>query len=89
MARGLAACGVKVTELEDGLIVEGRGPGGVPGGATIATEMDHRIAMSFLCLGLGALREITVDDSAFIATSFPGFSDLMTGLGAGLVRTNR
>ncbi|MCC6920343.1 MAG: 3-phosphoshikimate 1-carboxyvinyltransferase [Alphaproteobacteria bacterium] len=89
MARGLAACGVKVTELEDGLIVEGRGPGGVPGGATIATEMDHRIAMSFLCLGLGAQREITVDDSAFIATSFPGFSDLMTGLGAGLVRTNR
>jgi len=89
MARGLIASGVKVTELEDGLIVEGRGRGGVPGGATIATEMDHRIAMSFLCLGLAAQREISVDDSAFIATSFPGFSDLMTGLGAGLVRTNR
>ena len=89
MARGLIACGVQVTELDDGLIVEGCGPGGVPGGGMIATEMDHRIAMSFLVLGLAAKRPVSVDDSAFIATSFPGFTDLMTGLGAGLVRVNR
>ena len=89
MARGLAACGVKVTELEDGLIVEGSGPGGMAGGATIATEMDHRIAMSFLVAGLAARTPVTVDDSAFIATSFPGFTELMTGLGGGLVRVNR
>ncbi|BCW91090.1 3-phosphoshikimate 1-carboxyvinyltransferase [Alphaproteobacteria bacterium SO-S41] len=89
MARGLAACGVKVTELDDGLIVEGNGPGGMPGGATIATEMDHRIAMSFLVAGLAAKTPVTVDDSAFIATSFPGFTELMTGLGGGLVRVNR
>jgi 3-phosphoshikimate 1-carboxyvinyltransferase len=89
MARGLIGCGVQVTELDDGLIVEGCGPGGVPGGGLISTEMDHRIAMSFLVLGLAARKAVSVDDSAFIATSFPGFTDLMTGLGAGLVRVNR
>jgi 3-phosphoshikimate 1-carboxyvinyltransferase len=89
MARGLLACGVQVTELEDGLIVEGRGPGGMPGGATVATEMDHRIAMSFLVAGLAAREPVSVDDSAFIATSFPGFTELMTSLGGGLVRVNR
>lgn len=89
MARGLIACGVQVTELEDGLIVEGRGPGGMPGGASIATEMDHRIAMSFLVAGLAAREPVAVDDSAFIATSFPGFTELMTGLGGALVRVNR
>lgn len=89
MARGLAACGVMVTELEDGLIVEGRGPGGLPGGATVLTEMDHRIAMSFLVGGLAAQSPIAVDDSAYIATSFPGFSDLITGLGGRLDRLNR
>ena len=89
MARGLIACGVKVEELEDGLIVEGLGAGGMPGGGTIATEMDHRIAMSFLVAGLAAKKTVKVDDSAFIATSFPGFSDLMMGLGGRLVRLNR
>ena len=53
MARGLEACGVRVEEDEDTLIVHGMGPGGVPGGATAATRLDHRIAMSFLCLGHG------------------------------------
>lgn len=89
MARGLAACGVAVEELEDGLIVEGRGPGGMPGGAIVATEMDHRIAMSFLIAGLAAKQTVKVDDSAFIATSFPGFSDMMQKLGGRLVRLNR
>jgi 3-phosphoshikimate 1-carboxyvinyltransferase len=89
MARGLAACGAQVTELEDGLIVEGRGPGGLPGGTTVATEMDHRIAMSFLVGGLSAGAPVAVDDAAFIATSFPGFAELMAGLGARLDRLNR
>ena len=81
MARGLAACGVSVEEGEDWLAVEGR-PGDVPGGATVATEMDHRIAMAFLCLGLAARRPVTVDDAGPIATSFPDFVPLMRGLGA-------
>jgi len=89
MARGLKACGVSVEELDDGLIVEGMGPGGMPGGGTIQTEMDHRIAMSFLVAGMAAKRAVRVDDSAFIATSFPGFAELMTGLGARLTRLNR
>jgi 3-phosphoshikimate 1-carboxyvinyltransferase len=81
MASGLAACGVHVEEGEDWLAVEGR-PGEVPGGATVATELDHRIAMAFLCLGLAARQPITVDDAAPIATSFPDFVPLMRGLGA-------
>ena len=56
MARGLEACGVEVEEGPDYLIVHGRGPGGVAGGATVASRLDHRIAMSFLCLGLAAKR---------------------------------
>lgn len=91
MAAGLTACGVFVQELPDGLIIEGRGgqlrP--IPGGATVATQMDHRIAMSFLVAGLAAQRPITVDDGAMIDTSFPGFRTLMNGLGAHIELTNR
>ena len=54
MADGLRACGVTVEDGPDWWSVEGRGPGGVPGGATCATHLDHRIAMSFLCLGLAS-----------------------------------
>ena len=82
MARGLEACGIKVEEGQDYLIVHGRGPGGVPGGATVASRLDHRIAMAFLCLGLAAKAPITVDDGGPIATSFPDFVPLMRGLGA-------
>jgi 3-phosphoshikimate 1-carboxyvinyltransferase len=82
MARGLEACGINVEEGPDFLIVHGRGPDGVPGGATVASRLDHRIAMSFLCLGLAAKAPITVDDAGPIATSFPGFVDLLRGLGA-------
>jgi 3-phosphoshikimate 1-carboxyvinyltransferase len=89
MARGLEACGVTVTETRDSLTVEGRGPGGVKGGATVATRLDHRIAMSFLCLGLAAQKPVTVDDASPIATSFPGFEPLMTALGASFTRANR
>ena len=87
MARGLEACGVQVEEDEDTLIVHGRGPGGVPGGATCATHIDHRIAMSFLVLGLAAKRPVSVDDASPIATSFPVFEPLMRGLGADIRRS--
>jgi 3-phosphoshikimate 1-carboxyvinyltransferase len=82
MARGLEACGVRVEETEDSLTVHGMGEGGVPGGATVKTHIDHRIAMSFLCLGLASQKPVTVDDASPIATSFPVFGPLMAGLGA-------
>ena len=82
MAAGLAANGVAVEEMEDGMIVTGRG-GRPAGGGTIATHLDHRIAMSFLVLGLLAEKPVGIDDIAPVATSFPGFLDLMTALGAG------
>jgi 3-phosphoshikimate 1-carboxyvinyltransferase len=81
IAGGLAANGVRVEIAGDSLIVEGAG-GPVPGGGMVATEMDHRIAMAFLVLGLAARRPVAVDDGAMIDTSFPGFVSLMNGLGA-------
>jgi 3-phosphoshikimate 1-carboxyvinyltransferase len=85
MARGLIACGVPVEEFEDGLAIQGMGEGGrVPGGVCVETHMDHRIAMSFLVLGLAARAPVGVDDAAMIDTSFPGFAALMRGLGAAL-----
>ncbi len=84
MARGLEACGVRVEEDADTLVVHGRGPDGVPGGATVGARLDHRIAMAFLCLGLASRAPVAVDDAAPIATSFPGFTALMRALGADL-----
>jgi len=84
MVAGLRANGVAVTEEPDGMIVHGRGADGVTGGGTVATHLDHRIAMSFLVLGLAAQRPVTVDDAAPIATSFPSFLPMMRGLGADL-----
>ena len=72
--------GVKVEISGDDLIVEGRGH--VPGGGVVATHMDHRIAMSALVMGLGSDTPVRVDDTAFIATSFPDFIPMMRGLGA-------
>ncbi|MDI3338599.1 3-phosphoshikimate 1-carboxyvinyltransferase [Defluviimonas aestuarii] len=89
MARGLEACGVRIEEDEDTLIVHGMGPGGVPGGATCKSHLDHRIAMSFLVLGLAAQKPVSVDDGSPIATSFPVFEGLMTGLGASVERSNK
>jgi 3-phosphoshikimate 1-carboxyvinyltransferase len=86
MARGLEACGVRVEEDEDTLIVHGMGPGGVPGGATCATHIDHRIAMSFLVCGLAAKVPVRVDDGSPIQTSFPIFEELMRSLGAEIER---
>jgi 3-phosphoshikimate 1-carboxyvinyltransferase len=76
----LRANGVAVEIDGDDLIVHGKGE--VPGGGIVATHMDHRIAMAALVMGVGARHPVTVDDAAFIATSFPGFSDLMRSLGA-------
>lgn len=87
MARGLEACGVRVEEDEDTLIVHGLGADGVPGGAICASHLDHRIAMSFLVLGLAARSPVSVDDGSPIATSFPVFEALMAGLGASIDRT--
>lgn len=86
MAKGLTACGVEVEEGADWLRVQGVGGSGlrVPGGATVATHLDHRIAMSFLILGLACEHPVTVDDASPIDTSFPGFGDLMAGLGANI-----
>ncbi|CCE09445.1 3-phosphoshikimate 1-carboxyvinyltransferase (5-enolpyruvylshikimate-3-phosphate synthase) (EPSP synthase) (EPSPS) [Bradyrhizobium sp. STM 3843] len=72
--------GVKVEISGDDLIVEGRGH--VPGGGVVATHMDHRIAMSALVMGLAADQPVKVDDTAFIATSFPDFIPLMRKAGA-------
>ena len=72
--------GVKVEIAGDDLIVEGRGH--VPGGGLVATHMDHRIAMSALVMGLAADKPVKVDDTAFIATSFPDFIPMMRSLGA-------
>ncbi|WP_439137597.1 3-phosphoshikimate 1-carboxyvinyltransferase [Roseicyclus sp.] len=84
MAAGLRAAGVRVEDGPDWWIVHGRGAGRVPGGVTVATHLDHRIAMSFLCAGFASAQPITVDDAGPIATSFPVFEPLMRMLGATL-----
>jgi 3-phosphoshikimate 1-carboxyvinyltransferase len=80
MAEGLRAIGARVEELPDGLIVEGTGGEPLPGGATIASRLDHRIAMSFAVAGLNCLAPVTVDDMSPVATSFPGFEALVAQL---------
>lgn len=86
VARGLEANGADCTEGEASLAVRGRpggkGLGAVSKEAIVATHLDHRIAMSFLVMGLAAEKPVTIDDAAMIATSFPDFLPLMRGLGA-------
>ena len=83
MAAGLAACGLAVEEEPEGLIVTGAGTNRSPvGGAAVTTRGDHRIAMSHLVLGLASDAAVRVDEPGMIATSFPGFVDMMGGLGA-------
>jgi len=84
MAAGLKANGVEVIEFKDGIEIKGAA-GKVPGGGTVATALDHRIAMSFAVLGQMAENSITIDDATPIATSFPTFTGLMQKLGAGLI----
>jgi len=78
MVEGLRACGVQVEEEPEGFLVTG---GPVRGGATVATAHDHRIAMSHLILGLAAEQPVSVLDPEMIATSFPGFVEMVNGLG--------
>ncbi len=89
MAVGLRANGVKVDETEDSWTVHGEGPGSVAGGGTCATHLDHRIAMSFMCLGMATAKPVKIDDGGAIATSFPIFEGLMSELGAAIRRDNR
>ena len=84
MAAGLSACGIGVEEEAESLTVIGAKGSNhlVAGGAGVTTHGDHRIAMSHLILGLAADEPVSVDEPGMIATSFPGFVDLMRGLGA-------
>lgn len=82
MVEGLRACGVQVEEEPEGFIITGAGQGGsVRGGGLVHTAHDHRIAMSHLILGLAAEQPVSVDEPGMIATSFPGFVEMMNGLG--------
>ena len=89
MATGLRLNGVAVDEGEDWWIVHGLGHGNVPGGATCESHLDHRIAMSFMVMGMAAQNPVSVDDGGPIATSFPIFEPLMAGLGANVARPER
>lgn len=84
MAAGLSANGVGVEEEPEGLTVIGsaRANHAVAGGARVTTKGDHRIAMSHLVMGLAADEPVAVDEPGMIATSFPGFVELMGGMGA-------
>jgi len=77
---GLHANGISTEEKGDDLTVQGMAR--PPGGGLVITHMDHRIAMSFLTLGMASEKPVSVDDVAMIATSFPEYQDLMRGLGA-------
>jgi 3-phosphoshikimate 1-carboxyvinyltransferase len=86
MAEGLRRCGARVEEQADGLAITGTGgaalrpeDGQMP---TIAAQLDHRIAMSFAVAGLASSEGVRIDDMSPVATSFPGFTALLTGLGA-------
>ena len=83
VADGLAANGVAHEVAGDDLIVSGTGRAAT-GGGIVATHMDHRIAMSFLVMGLASDKAVGVDDTSFIATSFPDFVPMMTRLGGAL-----
>ncbi|NQV21650.1 MAG: 3-phosphoshikimate 1-carboxyvinyltransferase [Rhodospirillales bacterium] len=84
VAEGLEASGVRVETGPDTLTVHGTGGRRPLGGETIRTHMDHRIAMSFMILGLISEKPIRIDDGTMIGTSFPGFVELMNGMGASI-----
>ena len=86
MATGLRANGIAVEDGPDWWSVTGMGHGNIPGGATVASHLDHRIAMSFLVLGMVTGAPVAVDDGGPIATSFPVFEPLMQALGARITR---
>lgn len=80
MATGLKAVGARIEQREDGLIVEGSGGEPLEGGATVASALDHRIAMSFAVAGQHSYQGVTVDDVSPIATSFPTFEAMLADL---------
>lgn len=82
IVEGLRACGVEAWIEGDTLIIEGMSR--PPGGASVHAHGDHRIAMSFLVFGLASRSSVTVDSATSIATSFPGFAQLMRGMGANI-----
>lgn len=82
MANGLRLIGARVEETADGLIIDGTGGELLTGGGPVATLLDHRIAMSFAVAGLVSRNGVTVDDMRPVATSFPGFVDLLRAIGA-------
>jgi len=84
MAEGLKSCGVMTKTTTNSLTIVGTGGDPLDGGATIASRLDHRIAMSYLILGLVSKNPITIDDGDPIETSFPGFINLMNQLGANM-----
>lgn len=86
MAVGLRDNGITVTDGPDWWTVTGLGHGNVPGGALCKSHLDHRIAMSFMVLGMAANAPVRLDDGGPIATSFPIFEGLMTDLGARVTR---
>ena len=88
MTKGLRANGMDIDEGEDWWIIHGKGMGNVPGGGLAETFLDHRIAMSFLILGMGSEKPVHIDDGGPIVTSFPNFEPLMSALGAKLTRDN-
>ncbi|TWG92451.1 3-phosphoshikimate 1-carboxyvinyltransferase [Mesorhizobium sp. J18] len=84
VANGLKANAVECEEGAASLVVHGRPGGRGIGGGTVETHLDHRIAMSFLVMGLATEKPVSIDDRTMIATSFPEFMDLMGGLGAAI-----
>ncbi|MDN4632406.1 3-phosphoshikimate 1-carboxyvinyltransferase [Sphingomonas sp. PsM26] len=80
MAAALGAIGARVEEVEDGMIVHGSGGAPLPGGATIATLLDHRIAMSMAVAALACHTPVTLDDMSPVATSYPAFFDQIAQL---------
>ena len=80
MAAGLGAIGVAAAESGDGLAIEGSGGRMIPGGGTIESQLDHRIAMSFAIAGLHARHPVTIDDMAPVATSYPAFDATLGSL---------
>ncbi len=83
IVEGLTACGVSVDTDRDDIVIQGCG-GPPPGGAEISVNLDHRVAMSYLVMGIAARKAVTINDGTPIETSFPNFSNLMNGLGANI-----
>lgn len=82
MAKALTAIGAHVEELPDGLIVDGTGGKSLPGGATVATQLDHRIAMGMVVAALACGAPVTLDDASPVATSYPSFFGQLASLQA-------